>query len=76
MCRDMTLIAKSDSKSYLKIDELENNKSICTYKVTFPVEAGPYDTLDVWLEDSANIGISFGVGNSYLSAQGAERLLD
>ena len=44
--------------------------------MTFPVEAGPYDTLDVWLEDSANIGISFGVGNSYLLAQGAERLLD
>ena len=49
---------------------------MCTYKVSFPVEAGPSDTLDVWLEDAQNVGISFGVGNSYVSAIGAERLLD
>ena len=26
VCQDMTLIAKSDSKSYLKVDEFEKNK--------------------------------------------------
>ena len=40
------------------------------------MEAGPSDTLDIWLEGAENIGISFGVGNSYVSAIGAERLLD
>ena len=44
--------------------------------MTFPIEAGPFDTLDVWLEEFENIAIAFGVGNSYVSAQGAERLLE
>ena len=44
--------------------------------MTFPVIAGPSDTLEIWLEETRNIGITFGVGNSYVSAIGAERLLE
>ena len=50
--------------------------AICTYKVTFPVSAGPTDILTVWFSDIHKTGVAFGVGLTYDTAIGAESILD
>lgn len=76
ICKDMTLIAKR-STDMLIIDSpdfLDNE--ICNYQVKFPIDAGFSDTISISFVGTDNIGISFGVGNSFTTAQGGESLLD
>ena len=49
---------------------------ICSYKVAFPVAAGPTDILQIRFSDVERTAISFGVGSSYQTALGAETILD
>ena len=76
-CGESTLIArKEEAKIVLDEPVKFSDGHICSYKVAFPVDAGPTDILQIRFTDVENTAISFGVGTSYLTALGAESILD